>query len=148
MSAPGIDDILHYEIIRLKIPRTTFQSKMPMMINGRPTIISTTKARLAKNALVVAMLDRPPEKPIEGPCTLIISYFFEAPKVRQKLFKDPAVKSLPMTVKPDLDNLLKGTIDSMVAAKWILNDQQVYRICATKREVRSDESITIQITQA
>ena len=68
--------------------------------------------------------------PLSGPIFLTINFYMPIPK-SLSLKKQLALIDTPHTKKPDLDNLLKQTLDA--SSNIIFNDDsQIYRILSTK----------------
>ena len=61
--------------------------------------------------------------PFEGPLVLGIEFYF--PRPQRLLTKKALEDAVPHTSRPDLDNLIKGTKDSLKGVLWN-DDAQVY----------------------
>lgn len=83
-----------------------------------------------KYAAIDAMDGQPP---IRGPVALVVSFWFRKPASAPKSRQHPARR-------PDLDKLLRSTLDAMSdAAVWI-DDAQVVEIDATKSYCEADDA--------
>lgn len=71
-----------------------------------------------------------PAVPLELPVALDVRFYLPAPK-RIKVKDEDFLEHVPVVVKPDLDNLLKGVMDAMNKIFW-KDDNQVYRFTSEK----------------
>jgi Holliday junction resolvase RusA-like endonuclease len=67
-----------------------------------------------------------------GPIAVHVDYRFPMPQSRKAAQR--RADSIPMTVRPDLDKLLRAVLDSLKTGALILDDSQVAEIHATKSE--------------
>ena len=98
----------------------------------------------AKKNLLNLLCSHSPPKPFTGATKVEVVLVFPWRKSEAK--KRRRLGIIPMTTKPDLDNLSKMILDSMAEANWFLGgDQQVYDL--TLRKWWGDEvGITIITT--
>ena len=75
------------------------------------------------------------DKPIEGPVHLSVVFLFDRPKT---------VKRLSHTVKPDLDNLLKGVSDALNGI-WFHDDAQIIQVMLKKAYATEKEPAGIKL---
>ena len=66
-----------------------------------------------------------PDTPWTGAVRLDIDFVFRVPKA--------GGRSGPVLKRPDLDNLEKAVMDALTAARWWIDDSQVYLKATTKR---------------
>ena len=64
------------------------------------------------------------KEPLNGPIEMIVVFYMQEPK------KMPKGRTLP-TVKPDIDNMVKGVMDSLNKIAWN-DDNQVVKVSMTK----------------
>lgn len=70
--------------------------------------------------------------PIEGPVAMHLKAFFSAPKSLSKADKELAKRdALPVTKKPDVDNIAKSLADGMNGIVY-RDDAQVFSVTASK----------------
>jgi len=65
-----------------------------------------------------------------GPLSIEVSFFFPAPKRLCKQIQ--ALEKIPRDAKPDIDNLLKATMDALSIAGVWNDDAQVVHVSASK----------------
>lgn len=85
--------------------------------------IKLYKAAIAEAYRVAAGAD---QEPFLGPIWLSIRYVFERPQSRMSESREPC-----HIVKPDLDNLVKGTMDALNEIAWH-DDAQIVDLHVTK----------------
>ena len=74
----------------------------------------------------LAMRDR---KPMTGPVAVYLTFVFTRPK---GTYRKRAPRGLePKTTKPDIDNLVKATLDALTGVVW-LDDKSVWSVDARK----------------
>lgn len=76
--------------------------------------------------------------PINKPMKVSLMVNFLAPKCRANLYKVDPNLYIPMTVKPDWDNLAKIPFDALVEAGIIADDNLIYCGEVTKYEIAPD----------
>lgn len=81
--------------------------------------------------------------PISIPMKVSLMVNFPAPKCRAHLYKDPKNTHIPMTVKPDWDNLAKIPFDCLVESGIIKDDNLIFCGEVTKYEVAPDSTGSI-----
>ena len=70
--------------------------------------------------------------PVEGPVSMRLRAFFSAPKSLKKVDKELAEREvLPVTKKPDVDNIAKSLCDGMNGIVY-KDDSQVFEVTASK----------------
>ena len=76
------------------------------------------------------MAPHAPDAPFHNPFDLRI--IFTWPWRASETKKAKATKWLPMSTKPDLDNLAKTVLDSMVTCGYMTRDQLVWKLMLVK----------------
>ena len=105
--------------------------------NGR-MIESSKKVKPWRQA-VAAQAKRHLQNPLDGAVSLDITFVMPRPKAWGKLRQDP------MTQRPDIDKLLRSTLDGLTGHAFA-DDSQVTHITAMKRRARRDEPTGAWIT--
>ena len=99
------------------------------------------KTKIEQARLYTIMRKVAPEVPHLGPVRLSLGYTMPLPKsYSRKLHGGPHVK------KPDIDNLVKLTMDAMTNAGFWVDDTQVVYLLATKRYQREAEAAGCWVT--
>ena len=113
-------------------PKTTHQSSTQIMKTkaGRYFVGKTKRGQDVQNELVTLFsLFRPP-KPTAQPIQLQLRFHFPWRKNEPK--KNRLCGLMPMTTRPDADNLAKGCIDAMAKAGFMLDDSLIYDLRVSK----------------
>lgn len=97
--------------------RVTAQQKRVTYANGKPHFYYPEKLQESYNAYLNDVWPYRPEKPLEGPLQLHISFYFGT--------KDKKRWGKAKPTKPDTDNLIKGFKDVLTAAGFWKDDAQV-----------------------
>lgn len=88
--------------------------------------IDAPKSRAYKSVVKYIAWQNKPDKPLEGPLKLTVTFYMVPPqkkRTKPKMALIRANKLLPIT-KPDLDNLVKGIKDGCSKIIW-LDDAQI-----------------------
>lgn len=108
------------------------QPRVKARIHGKhATVYDPGTADDWKGDVIRAGAPLRPKEPLEGPVSIRILFFLKRPK-RLYRKKDPDVAPIASS-GPDLDNLVKATLDALQADGWFRNDSQVAQIRAQKR---------------
>lgn len=114
------------------IPATTTRQANQQIFKtktGRYFLGKTSKGKKAEEEMrQLFMMFRPP-KPTSKPVRLFIRFQFPFNKTAPKKLK--ALKNVPRTTRPDIDNLTKGVLDAMNEL-FFDDDSQVYDLHVTK----------------
>ena len=116
-------------------PKATHQGSAMILRrkDGTPFVgkaSNSAGAKAKKNLLALLCYNSPP-LPFTGPTEVNIKLVFPWRKSEPK--KNKALGIIPMTTKPDLDNLSKMIVDSMADANWFSGgDQQVHLLTLSK----------------
>jgi len=129
------------KFIAMEVPKTTFQAKMPVKMGNFARIIDKPEAKAMKRQIYSMLYDERPANIMTGPMTVTMEFFFQPAKTR-KLKSGQRWR----TVKPDLDNLCKGFIDTLVKAEWIENDQSIVQLMALKWDAADPKKWGVYIT--
>lgn len=101
-------------------------------VNGRPMAMNYTPSRDPVNAFKAAARFAAAEayqgEPIDVPVSVLVRFVFPRPaSVRKK----DGTERMPMTVKPDVDNLAKALFDALNGQLWV-DDKVVYQASLNK----------------
>lgn len=113
-------------------PRTTHQSSTQIMKTkaGRYFVGKTKRGQDVQNELVTLFSLFRPQKPTAQPIQLQLRFHFPWRKNEPK--KNRVGGMMPMTSRPDADNLAKGCIDAMAKAGFMLDDSLIYDLRVSK----------------
>ena len=110
-----------------KIPSGTSQQRKLAIINGKatsyPSKTLTETRRIYASALKLAEM---PLEPLGNACRISVSFMYET-KDKRKL------RGVYKSTKPDLDNLLKPFLDSLVKFNYLNDDSIIVQISANKK---------------
>ena len=124
-------------------------SKTAVMRAGKPSVIeggsSTGRKKHAAWREAVASQARAaaPTEPLDGPLKLIVAFRMPMPQSRPARVR--RLGHLWHSVKPDLDKLLRSTLDGITDGGVIVDDSRVCGIQATAIEVTSWTGALVQI---
>ena len=107
-------------------PKATAQSTTRMVINkktGKPFPVKNKKGQQVEHELLILLMSNAPEAPLAGALSLDITFVYPWRKSEPKYKRE--MGQIPMTVTPDLDNLMKLFLDQMQKALFIQNDSQI-----------------------
>jgi Holliday junction resolvase RusA-like endonuclease len=113
-------------------PKTTHQSSTQIMKTkaGRYFVGKNKRGQDVQNELITLFsLFRPPQ-PTAQPIQLQLCFHFPWRKSEPK--KNRAMGMMPMTTRPDADNLAKGAIDAMQKAGFMEEDSLIYDLRVSK----------------
>lgn len=136
--AAAFTDILHTHLLHLRFdtmpPSATAQQKGAFVRNGHVHFFTKKRVRQQENNMVALVLSALPKgwKPLEGAVCLHVHLCYPYRKQERKSVIR-AGKEIPHDRRPDLDNLLKNLVDSLVTAGLVQDDGQVCDLFATKR---------------
>jgi len=109
-------------------PKTTAQSSLRFTKDGR--MFKDKRGVACRDTWVSLLAAHSPEMPIEKPCSMKVAFTWPWRKAEPK--KNKALGWLPMYTKPDLDNLSKIFVDSLVTCGWLVSDQIVWKLTLMK----------------
>ena len=106
-------------------PKTTHQSAMRLVaLKGHGVrAFKSQKGKQVENDLINLLAPHAPERPLEGPVSLKVSWVWPWRKGDSK--KVRAKKAIPYTSRPDLSNLVKMLEDCMTRLAYWNDDAQV-----------------------
>ena len=116
-------------------PTATAQMKKIGVVHGKPYIYTPQNVQKAKDEIIKHLRPFRPDKPMEGPLELRVSWFF----LRNKRHKHMEYR----ITKPDTDNLEKMLKDCMTYLGFWNDDAQV--VAEYCEKVWSDEPTGISI---
>ena len=126
-------------------PKATSQSagkRMMFRPGARPLFFKNKAAEMAEATLEALMIPHRPPQPLHGP--LRASFVFVWPWRSAEPKKTKALGRVPMTARPDLDNLSKMLGDALTRLRFIEDDSQIYEL--TLRKFWGDDvGITIEL---
>ena len=117
-------------------PKATHQGSAMILRrrDGTPFVgkASGSAGAKAKKNLLNLLCSHTPRRPFQGATEVEVKLVFPWRKSESK--KRRALGEVPMTTKPDLDNLSKMILDSMAEAHWFDGggDQQVHKLSLSK----------------
>lgn len=110
-----------------KIPSGTSQQRKLAVINGKATSYPSKTLKETWRIYGDALRrTEQPLKPLDGPCKITVSFNYGTKDKRK-------INGIYKVTKPDLDNLLKPFIDSLVRHKYLTDDSIIVQISALKR---------------
>lgn len=109
-------------------PRTTAQEKGVRVVHGRPFFYTKKAVKDAERVYMDELLKHRPERPLNGPITLVTIWEYKRGKHKHGEYK---------TTKPDTDNMVKLLKDCMTRAGFWTDDSQV--AAETTLKIWSDE---------
>jgi crossover junction endodeoxyribonuclease RusA len=129
--------MIHIDVLGLPAPQG---SKRHV---GRGILVeSSTKVGPWREAVVAAATNQGhANRMLEGPVTVDVSFYFPRPKGHYRA--DGSLKeSAPFThsTKPDIDKVLRSTLDALVQAAVIADDSRVQAVEARKLYATSDRA--------
>ncbi len=125
-------------------PKTTHQAKRIVRIGKFTRLADKPELKEAINSYMSLLLPYAPDTPISGPVSLTLRFTFPWRKSETK--KRRMFGILPMTVKPDFDNMAKTITDVMTKLNFWRDDAQVARAYITK-QWGDDVGIRIKIEE-
>ncbi|MEG1071977.1 MAG: RusA family crossover junction endodeoxyribonuclease, partial [Akkermansia sp.] len=93
-------------------PRTTHQAKKIVRVGGFTKLADKPELKAVVSDYMTLLRPYAPAKPIEGAIRIHLEFTFPWRKSEQK--KNRAKGAIPMTSKPDWDNMAKTIVDVMV----------------------------------
>ena len=118
----------HDVFISCVAPKTTAQSSLRFTKDGK--MFKDKRGVACRDTWVSLLAPNAPEEPFSKPCTLKVAFTW--PWRKSEPQKNKTLGWLPMYTKPDLDNLSKIFVDSMVTCGWLVSDQIVWKLTLMK----------------
>jgi Holliday junction resolvase RusA-like endonuclease len=118
-----------------------------VIVAGKPRFFKNPKAQAYLDALAVLGQQYAPRVPFAGPIRLELTFVLQRPKMLCR--KSDPRERMPHTKRPDVDNLIKGTLDGLSLAGFWVDDAQVYRCVTVKEyaEIGGDPRIIVSIEE-
>ena len=104
-------------------PKCTSQTKRLMIIKGKPMFFPKKEHLAAENDMLTLCARHAPEKPLQGPIALRVTFVFPWRKSESK--KSLALGMVPNDTRPDLDNMVKMIGDVLTKLRFYNDDGQV-----------------------
>ena len=99
----------------------------------------------AATLLLKAQVAKQNHKTIEGVCYVRVNFYYSHTKESKRVSDREKLQFVEKATRPDLDNLVKGLLDSMVDAGVLKDDGQITRLTLSKY-YSDTEMVTIDIT--
>lgn len=106
-------------------------------IGGHARVYTPKTADAYKAAVAIAFKTACGGNPPDGP--VLVAIEFVMPRPKGMVWKKREMPSLWHTKKPDIDNLAKAVIDSLLGLAWV-DDSQVCSVILVKRVASGSES--------
>ena len=118
--------------------------------DGRQFIGKMASSKAAKwgkaaTLLLKAQAAKQGHKTIEGVCYVRVNFYYSHTKESQRVSKRDKLQFVEKATRPDLDNLAKGLLDSLVDSGVLKDDGQITRLTLSKY-YSDTEMVTIDIT--
>lgn len=97
-------------------------------------VITPEKTRGYEHSLISQAMQYKPSAPLDIPLRVELVFFFmpSVHSVKAALKANRAIESIPMVKKPDVDNLIKSSLDPLNGIFWV-DDARVVEVLAIKR---------------
>lgn len=106
-------------------------------IGGHARVYTPKTADAYKAAVALAFRAAYADAPLDGP--VLVAIEFVLPRPKNMIWKRREMPSEWHTKKPDIDNLAKAAIDSLLGLAWV-DDSQVCSVILVKRVASGSES--------
>lgn len=128
-------------------PTATSQQKGAFaMPGGGIRFFKKKNVQRAENTWFALLQPHRPERPFEGPLTLVLSLYYPWRKSELKRVRS-AYRIAPIATRPDVENIAKATIDVMTTLGFWHDDGQISSLCLHK--AYSDEpGIAVNLTHS
>ena len=127
-------------------PKATHQGSAMILRrkDGSPFVgkASNSAGAKAKKTLLVMLCANAPPQPFDGATAVSVDMVFPWRKCEPKYRKEKG--RVPMTTKPDLDNLAKLVLDVLVDARYLTSDQIISKL-AMRKSWGDEVGITIEL---
>lgn len=124
-------------------PKTTAQQKGVFILHGKPIYYKKASVRDAENTFWEIL--KPARtllgKTLDTPICVNIELVYPHTKSTPKKYLE---SKLPMTTKPDVDNVVKSLLDVMTKMTFWRDDSLIYKLSISKYRAK-DPSLSIQI---
>ena len=118
--------------IRLVVPGIPKPKRRPRVFRHGNRIMAVSPSRQdEEDFLTLAMANRP-QRPIEAPISVSLTFYLPAPKSLPKRLREPLEQEiLPCGKRPDIDNLAKLVLDALDGVYW-RDDGQICHLTLRK----------------
>lgn len=144
-----MSDFVHFKINCVP-PKVTAQQKRARIVNGKPVFFKGSKARASEATLEALLAPHQPESPVTGPVAIRIdlTWPWRASDLSTKAKRESAEKLrwIWNSSKPDVDNVAKAFIDTLVMMRFIEDDAKVVDLNICKA-FGSDPGIYVNIAR-
>lgn len=106
-------------------------SKRAYVVNGRAVLVESSSARVKEWRRIVEFSFLAVTEPITGPARVEIEFIMPRPKAMKRT--EPHIK------RPDLDKIVRSTLDAITSAKAWRDDSQAVWLDVKKRYAEPDE---------
>ena len=147
--ARDLDDINHvaFEILGLPASQGS-KTRMPngaMLEGGSKVGREKQKAWRHSVSATARDIAADLDEPMDGPLDLSIKFRFPMPKSRPARARERGL--WPHMVKPDIDKVLRCTLDGLTDGGLIRDDARIFRVCMSAHEVTSWTGAVVEITK-
>lgn len=112
-------------------PKATSQQKGAFSTGKGIRFFKKKAVRQAENTMLALFQPHAPKQPILGPVQLEVEWTFPYRKSEKKSVVSGGF-IVPVTTRPDLDNLSKTLVDSLVTLRFLEDDGQIYELVLRK----------------
>lgn len=135
-----------FTVLGLPAPQGS-KTRMPngALVEGS-SVTGRAKTKSWRSAVTEAAHAHAGPQPLDGPLAVSITFRLPMPKSRRKAIQQAGVA--PCSVRPDLDKLIRATLDGLTASGLIRDDACIFHIFATKFEVVGWTGATIEVGEA
>jgi len=125
-------------------PQTTQTSgRRVSVVSGKPVFFKNKKCQAYyDNIAIIANIYRP-KTPLTG--ALVVDYFFILPRPKTLMRKCDPSELIPCGIRPDRDNLVKGTQDALSKCGFWVDDSQIFAGRIEKYYAEKDGSPRIYV---
>ena len=122
--------------INMEPPTVTAQMRRVTVRGGKPMFYKSRALKDAKAMFVGELMMHQPERPLEGPVALWVTWFFPSKRHKEREWR---------VTRPDTDNLQKLLKDCMTEAGFWKDDSQVCVESIGKLWTRTKPGINIRV---
>lgn len=112
-------------------PKATSQQKGAFSTGKGIRFFKKAKVKQAENTMLALFQPYAPKSPMQGAVELEVQWIFPYRKSEKKAVVKAGL-NVPVITRPDLDNLSKTLVDSLVTLRFLEDDGQIYRLTLSK----------------
>jgi len=127
-------------------PKATAQQKGVFIAGGKPRFFKKKAQQQAENSFLALFQPHRPIHPIEGPLDLSVVLSFPWRKSEKKSIRK-SFTTMPISTRPDLDNLFKAIADVMGTLGFWLDDGQISTL-VLKKQYSNHPGIAVVLRRA